>query len=304
MNKRIKLFLGTLVIASVISNFFLLNFVSGIGGGGGVNENATFTYQGRLTDDLGTPLVGAKAVTFRLWDASTGGTLVWDDTYNVTLNDGYFTVLLGKDADDPILTQDIADIPTLHIEVDVDGELLTPREALTPVPYAVHAWTVAAESIGNAQLKNAAITTSKISPGSVIDIQTVTGTSDITIASATKVFVDEMQVNVSPQTDSTFELIFEAGFAANFYNPTTQDLGRLECGFFADGTMLYDQAQFFVSDGNNDLYSLHFVTDLSQGDHTLEVHCKSNQGGTLGSSMDQNSNTGPKRVFTVKEYKI
>ena len=53
------------------------------------------SYQGRLTDASGTPITGNRNMTFRIYDAKTGGSKVWEDTYSVTIDEGIFDVLLG-----------------------------------------------------------------------------------------------------------------------------------------------------------------------------------------------------------------
>lgn len=58
------------------------------------------TYQGFLTDNSGTPLANDRPrnydVKFRLYDASSGGNRVWSEQQTVTVDKGYFSILLGQ----------------------------------------------------------------------------------------------------------------------------------------------------------------------------------------------------------------
>lgn len=95
-------------------------------------------FQGKVTDKAGAPLNGSYNITFRLYDAETGGQLKWNETQSgVPVNNGIFTVLLGN-----VTSLNLAfDAPYwLSIEVGSDGEM-TPRQAITSVGYAIHAET-------------------------------------------------------------------------------------------------------------------------------------------------------------------
>ena len=58
-------------------------------------------FQGRLTDASGVPVAdGAKVVQFKISDAPTGGTAVWNgEVQKVTVNGGLVSTLLGRKAD-------------------------------------------------------------------------------------------------------------------------------------------------------------------------------------------------------------
>src|SRR5436190_5168842 len=107
----------------------------------GVSRGMTnaFTYQGRLTD-AGAPASGSYDLRFRLFDAATGGNQLSDTLTNpaVAVNGGLFTVALNFgpavfDGSDRWLeiagrTNSLGDFGTL-----------TPRQLLTPAPYALFA---------------------------------------------------------------------------------------------------------------------------------------------------------------------
>ena len=98
-------------------------------------------YQGTLADAVGRPSTGQFEMTFRLYDALSGGTLLWEEAQRnpVDVDEGNFSVVLGEvqriglNFDSPLF---------LGIEIDGTGELV-PRTQLTAVAYSLHALSVA-----------------------------------------------------------------------------------------------------------------------------------------------------------------
>ncbi len=98
-----------------------------------------FTYQGRLTDN-GAAANGSYDLRFELYDAQSGGTQIGSTVAKsgVTVTDGYFTVHLD-------FGLDVFNGEARYLEISVrpagSGAYtsLTPRQALTPAPYALHA---------------------------------------------------------------------------------------------------------------------------------------------------------------------
>jgi len=94
-------------------------------------------YQGLLLDDLGQPVTGSVDMEFRLYDADTAGTLLWTETHpGVPVADGIYDVALG--ATTPISASVVAG-GAIYLQVSVDGEVMTPRQRLLVVPYALRA---------------------------------------------------------------------------------------------------------------------------------------------------------------------
>src|SRR3989338_6920236 len=57
----------------------------------------TIHYQGKLTGSDGSPIVGEHTVTLRLYDAASGGTLLWQEQHDLSLvraDSGIFSVVL------------------------------------------------------------------------------------------------------------------------------------------------------------------------------------------------------------------
>jgi hypothetical protein len=92
----------------------------------------SFTYQGKLMNAAGSPLTGTYSVTFRLYDASTGGSALSTDTHSVTATNGLFTTPIGVTS--PAVIDGRAF--WLGIKVGSDAEM-TPRQEIRPVPYAM-----------------------------------------------------------------------------------------------------------------------------------------------------------------------
>lgn len=92
---------------------------------------ARIPIQGQITDDGGNPLNGSYSVTFRLYDAATGGTLLCDDTQPLILNNGLFSIAMGGCSVSKIDGTQVY----LGIQVGSDPEM-TPRQPIYPVPYA------------------------------------------------------------------------------------------------------------------------------------------------------------------------
>jgi subtilisin-like proprotein convertase family protein len=98
----------------------------------------TINYQGVLTDGVGVPQEGTADVTFRLFDVNSGGSALWSETQNVSFIGGTYSVQLGAAA--TLAGLDFA-VP-YWLEIEVGGELLSPRQALTSAPYAMRAGSV------------------------------------------------------------------------------------------------------------------------------------------------------------------
>lgn len=92
-------------------------------------------YQGRLTDSEGEPVSDIVALTFTIYDDSTGGNIKWTEINpTVVVENGLFHVLLG--AVNPIPdTVFSGSSRYLGIKVDTDAEI-TPRNRLVSAGYA------------------------------------------------------------------------------------------------------------------------------------------------------------------------
>ena len=92
-------------------------------------------YQVMLTNDMDEPLANqGVALAFAIFDVLDGGLPLWTETQNVTTNSiGVVSVVLGSV--NPI---DIDfDVP-LWLEIEVGGEILSPRREIVGAPYALY----------------------------------------------------------------------------------------------------------------------------------------------------------------------
>ncbi len=129
------------------------------------DPESIISYQGRLLNTNGVPVSAATAsVEFRFFTAVSGGTCVWSNSSSdcdtdtpastvariATLTDGLFSENLG----DTTLGSPYAaipdsvfgDNPTLFLEVEVNGETLTPRKRITATGYAINAGMIGGQT--------------------------------------------------------------------------------------------------------------------------------------------------------------
>lgn len=92
-------------------------------------------YQGRLTDTSGSPLTGSYAITFRIYDAETAGSLLWEEVQSgVVIQKGIFNVMLGS-----VTALDLAFDKPYFLEIKVGSEVMSPRQRMTSAGYAITA---------------------------------------------------------------------------------------------------------------------------------------------------------------------
>ena len=130
----------------------------------------TIGYQGFLRDAAGIPIDATVNITFSLYTTATGPTPVWQEAQNVSVNLGAFSVTLGLST--LLSGVDFSNALFLGIQVGTDPEM-TPRQALTSVPYALRALN--------------ADTADGVTPGAItaVDIGEVCAQSEILIFDTT-----------------------------------------------------------------------------------------------------------------------
>lgn len=125
------------------------------------------SYQGKLTDELGSPVAdGAYTMTFGLYSAETGGSTFWTETQSVQTAGGLFSVVLGSVSEIPVS----AFQGTTWLGLHVNGVAIMPRVQITSAAYAVRAAigeTVPDGSITTARIANLAVTNAKLASDSV-----------------------------------------------------------------------------------------------------------------------------------------
>jgi hypothetical protein len=110
-------------------------------------------YQGKLTNAEGLTLQnGNYEVRFTLWDAASGGNLVWGEDRTITLIGGVFNVALGGAGSTPVIGAAVNDIRYAfgtgerYLETAIlsgpgvnQEQTLAPRQQMASVPYAMNA---------------------------------------------------------------------------------------------------------------------------------------------------------------------
>ena len=104
-------------------------------------------FQGRLTDASGTPVPdGAKVVQFKMYDAPTGGSAVWNgELQKVTVNGGLVSTLLGSKTDLSAVDFNQALYLEITVDANADNQItaadppLLPRQSILPAVFAVEA---------------------------------------------------------------------------------------------------------------------------------------------------------------------
>ena len=144
---------------------------------------SAFTYQGRLTD-AGQPATGHYDLRLTLCDSPTNSSALGVQTLtNVSVANGQFVVPLDFGA-----AEFMGNARWLEIAVRTNGSgdftLLSPRQALSPVPYSLFASnaSVAVKAATAHAVTPGAVTSASVAPGQIV--KTINGLTDgVTLAS-------------------------------------------------------------------------------------------------------------------------
>lgn len=97
----------------------------------------TLQQQGRILDSDGAPVSSKVHFVFSVYAKASGGTALWSEEQNITLDDGYFSTQLGADTANGF-GADLFDGSTLYLGVTVGNDAeMTPRQTISSVPYAL-----------------------------------------------------------------------------------------------------------------------------------------------------------------------
>lgn len=92
-------------------------------------------YQGRLTDKDNQPLEGSYTLTFRIYDAETSGSLLWEEAHSgVVIQKGIFSILLGS-----VTNLGLSFDRPYFLEIKVGSEVMSPRQQISSSAYALRA---------------------------------------------------------------------------------------------------------------------------------------------------------------------
>lgn len=97
-------------------------------------------YQGRLYDSASKPVNAVKVMTFRFYDAETGGSLLagFAETQYVAVTKGIFNVLIGSATVDGVPAE-IFTGSSVYLSVTIGGEEQLPRQRLVSAAFAMKA---------------------------------------------------------------------------------------------------------------------------------------------------------------------
>ncbi len=120
--------------------------------------------QGRLTDNFNTLITAPTDFTFKIYDAETLGNLLWTEPWTGASaitpdSSGVFSVLLGSS--NPL---NIGFDEPYWLEVQIEGEALTPRQQMGSSGYAIN---IADNSVTSAKIVDGAVTGTDIQDNSV-----------------------------------------------------------------------------------------------------------------------------------------
>ena len=101
----------------------------------GSDVPANMSFQGFLTDSEGVVYAdGTYDLTFRLIREMNDGSLqtIWEEGHTTLVTNGVFSVVLGSITPLPLSIS-----PNVQLETQVGDEVLSPRQPLTSVPFAL-----------------------------------------------------------------------------------------------------------------------------------------------------------------------
>ena len=97
----------------------------------------SINFQGKLTDMEGVGINDTLDITFRLYTSESGGSHLWENTVSdISISRGLFSVELDS------FSSEIDFSTTYWIEMEIDDEVLSPREKLNSTPYSIRAKNV------------------------------------------------------------------------------------------------------------------------------------------------------------------
>jgi hypothetical protein len=118
--------------------------------GAPVTPNRQLSFQGRLENAAGTPIVGPTNMVFKLWNAVSAGTELYSTgTCTITSDsDGVFSTQIGGTCGAGITSSVFTENANVWLEVTVGAEVLAPRQPIASVAYALNSETLQGLPIG------------------------------------------------------------------------------------------------------------------------------------------------------------
>lgn len=125
--RKVAIVLGALTLAVLAA--------VGVRAATGFSAPSTLGYSGTLLTGSAPAADGNYVLTFSLFSSATGGTALWTETHTtVPVVAGRFSVVLGATS---AITSATLNSKALWLEISVGSEVLSPRQMVTSVPYAM-----------------------------------------------------------------------------------------------------------------------------------------------------------------------
>ncbi len=267
---------GNLILTTLLLALFLYTQRANALPGGSVPQapsatsTTTFPYQGRLTDTSGNPINATQAMTFRLYNVTSGGTALWTEFWpSVNASEGLFNVLLGSTTPIPqtVFTENTN--LWLGIQVGSDTEM-SPRVQVGSTPFARHALSIADAAITTSKLADGAVVSEKLNVTNVysyVDIQESTNVNDWVSLPTPDV------ITITLTKPQIVNIYYGATAVTTTGNPAYITLS-------IDSGPALDEPFIEMWNGSITTISSIYQTQLSAGTHIIELKYKTSASAT------------------------
>jgi hypothetical protein len=112
-----------------------------------VRAGRVLSFQGRLTDSAGNPISASTAIVFKFFNSSVGGTELYNSNIGnsqvvVPDENGIFSVVIGKSHGTEIPSSVFSENAEVWLEITAGGEIMSPRQQIATVAYALNSETL------------------------------------------------------------------------------------------------------------------------------------------------------------------
>ncbi len=147
---------------------------------------SAINYQGRLTNAAGVPQQGDRAMGVKIYDATTGGTLLYSETVgNVAVDaNGVYGFQFGSGTPGSFANV-LAASAEQWLELMVDGVAQVPRQKILAVPFALLAGGLPVGTVSSSMIANGGVNPEDLSPSVAASIaagSALPGATDIVTA--------------------------------------------------------------------------------------------------------------------------
>lgn len=208
---------------------------------------ATVSYQGRLTDNVGTPLTGTYSLSFAILTSAIGGTQLWAESHgSVAVTQGDFSVVLGSVT--PLPASVFAG-PDRWLSIVVNGtQTITPRTKFASTPYAQRVGTLdgatAGSVTGNLTIGGNLQVVGQLNPGTGIvapggitiqstgsNVLIVAGSSQITVSPDGTVSISCVTASINASNELNLSAGSRLSMTAPYVSVAAQDSARIDSDF-------------------------------------------------------------------------